>query len=144
MGRKQRIFVVEDHATTARALKTFLETKGYAVSVAEDVSSAVKFAENNAFDLLICDLRLPDGNGWDLIKRLCANGPVRGIAFTASDAEEDIARSKQAGFIDHVVKGCAADELAAVIEQTLKLQPKTRNSRPRGGSPMSQNGAIDV
>jgi DNA-binding response OmpR family regulator len=144
MAAKRRIFVVEDHPTTARALKVFLETQGYDVSVAGDVSSALKFAANNTFDLLICDLSLPDGNGWDLIKKLCANGPVRGIAFTASGSDEDIAQSKKAGFVDHVVKGCAADELVAVIEQTLKLQPKTRNSRRRGGSSPSQNGAIKV
>src|SRR5690349_14470172 len=124
MPDNRKIFVVEDHPTTARALKMFLETQGYQVSVAEDVASALKFAQNNVFDLLICDLSLPDGSGWDLMKKLSANGPIRGIAFTASGSEEDIARSKKVGFMHHVVKGAGTEELVSVIEQTLKTKPK--------------------
>ena len=59
MPNNRRIFVVEDHATTARALKMFLETHGYDVTVADDVASALRFAKKNTFDLLICDLSLP-------------------------------------------------------------------------------------
>ena len=140
MANNQKIFVVEDHPTTARALKMFLETQGYEVSLAEDVASAVNFAKDNSFDLLICDLSLPDGTGWDLMKRLRSAGPVRGIAFTASGSDEDIARSKEAGFIDHVLKGCSADELAATIKQSLKQQPKRKSSRPRR-TLHSRNGA---
>ena len=141
MGGNRRIFVVEDHPTTASALKMFLETQGYQVSVAEDVASALKFAKRNSFDLLICDLSLPDGSGWDLMNRLSADGQVRGIAFTASGSDEDITRSRQAGFIDHIVKGCSAEELVAVIEQTLKPGGKRQTSRTQRPRSRSRNGA---
>ena len=140
MPSAQKIFVVEDHATTARALKMFLETQGYEVSLAENVAAALTFAKRNTFDLLICDLSLPDGSGWDLMKRLSASGPVRGIAFTASGSEEDIVRSKQAGFIDHVVKGCSADDLVAVIKQSLRSPAKRKNLRNQRTSSRSRNG----
>ena len=84
MASKGRIFVVEDHATTARALAMYLETQGYHVSVADSVASALKHASQVSFDVLVCDIGLPDGNGWDLMKSLSAIGPVRGIAFSAS------------------------------------------------------------
>jgi DNA-binding response OmpR family regulator len=132
MSDPARIFLVEDHAATARALKMFLEAKGYRVSVAGDVASALAYANSNMFDLLICDLGLPDGTGWDLMKKLSAFGAIRGIAFTASGSDDDIARSKRVGFLRHVMKGSSADELVDVIEQTLavplpaKAQPSRR------------------
>jgi CheY-like chemotaxis protein len=102
----------------------YLETVGYAVTVAVDVASALETANGSAFDLLICDLSLPDGTGWDLMKKLSSKRPVRGIAFTASGGPEDIARSERAGFIRHIVKGCSAEELARVIKDALKVPPK--------------------
>ena len=114
-----KIFVVEDHETTARALKMYLETQGYEVTHAATMKSALKAADNN-FDLLICDISLPDGSGWDLMKKLSARKPVRGIAFTASGTPEDIARSKKVGFVRHLVKGSPAEELILAIEDVLK------------------------
>jgi CheY-like chemotaxis protein len=125
MTKRARLFIVEDHPTTARALKMYLEAVGYAVTIAADVASALKMADNEPFDLLICDLSLPDGTGWDLMKKLSSKRPVRGIAFTASGAPEDIARSERAGFIKHIVKGCSAEELTQVIKETLKAQVKS-------------------
>jgi CheY-like chemotaxis protein len=131
MSNQARIFIVEDHATTARALKMYLEAKGYSVTVAEDVASALDYAKANTFDLLICDLSLPDGSGWDLMKKLSADGAIRGIAFTASGSADDIARSKQVGFLQHVVKGSSADDLVNIIEQTLAVPLPAKKTRSR-------------
>jgi CheY-like chemotaxis protein len=120
MAAKTRIFVVEDHQGTAEALKLYLENQGYIVAIAENVASAVKYADTNAFDLLICDLRLPDGTGWDLMKKLSASGAVRAIAFTASGNPEDVARSRKVGFMEHLVKGSPAEDLVRAIEDALK------------------------
>jgi CheY-like chemotaxis protein len=130
MGKNIRIFVVEDHPTTARALKMYLETQDYVVTVAENVASALKAAAKRPFDLLICDLNLPDGTGWDLMKKLSSKRPIRGIAFTASGSDEDIARSRNVGFIKHLMKGCPAEDLTKVIEQVLKIEPKMQRARP--------------
>ena len=129
MARRANLLLVEDHPTTARALKMFLETLGYSVRVAVDVASAIETASASRFDLLICDLSLPDGTGWDLMKTLSQKGPVRGIAFTASDSAQDIARSKRVGFLRHILKGCAAEELTAVIAEVLKEAPGSAKSR---------------
>jgi DNA-binding response OmpR family regulator len=130
---KPRILVVEDHPTTARALTMYLETQGFAVRVAEDVASALETAKPGAFDLLICDLSLPDGTGWDLMKKLSARAPIRGIAYTASGSDADIARSMKVGFIKHLVKGCSTEELTAVIKDALNGSspdpPKPRSAK---------------
>ena len=80
MGREPyRIIVVEDHASTAQALQKFLTTIGYKVYVAPDIASARALAKAIEFDVLLSDLRLPDGTGWDLMEELSATKPVRAI-----------------------------------------------------------------
>jgi CheY-like chemotaxis protein len=128
MAKSARIFVVEDHPTTARALKMYLETQGYTVTIAENMAAALSTAEKMPFDLLICDLNLPDGTGWDLMKKLSDKGPIRGIAFTASGSAEDIARSKQVGFERHIVKGATAEELTEAIDKVLTTKTTTSRS----------------
>src|SRR4051812_49095584 len=107
MPSRAKLLLVEDHPATAQALKMYLETQRYLVEVVGDVASALEAATARAFDLLICDLNLPDGTGWDLMKKLSSKQPVRAIAFTASGADEDMAQSERVGFLKHVVKGCA-------------------------------------
>ena len=128
-GAKRRLFVVEDHPATARALTMYLESQGYTVTVAGSVASAMNVVEDAEFDLLICDLTLPDGTGWDLMKKISAKHPVRAIAYTASGAPDDIARSEKAGFIEHLVKGCSTEELMQTVEQALNASPKRLKSR---------------
>jgi CheY-like chemotaxis protein len=131
MATKGRIFIVEDHQTTARALKMYLETQGYDVAVANGVASALEHAKKSTFDLLVCDIGLPDGTGWDLMKKLSAKGPISGIAFTASGSAEDIARSRKVGFKQHLVKGSAAEDLVKAIEQALNSKTKPTASPKR-------------
>ena len=133
MAQSNRIFVVEDHPATARALKDYLETQGYVVTVAGDIASALEFAKNGEFDLLICDIGLPDGSGWDLMKKLSARGPVRGIAYTASGSDADIAQSEKAGFFKHLVKGSSTEELVAVIQEALNSDHKPKPATARSG-----------
>ena len=117
---KLRVFVVEDHPATARGLKMFLELSGYSVETAADVRSALKLAAKTEFDVLLCDLNLPDGTGWDLMERLCKKRPVAGVAYSAFDEPEHIARSKAAGFAEHVVKGTTPETIVAAIDRVTK------------------------
>lgn len=126
MSRQFRVFVVEDHAATARGLKVFLELAGYAVEVAADKKSALKLAEQMKFDVLVCDLSLPDGTGWELMEALRKTNPMRGIVFSAFDEPEHVARSKAAGFDEHVVKGTTPETLLAAIDRAARFEvPRT-------------------
>jgi CheY-like chemotaxis protein len=115
--RKLRVFVVEDHPGTTRALKGFLRGAGFEVQVATDVTSALELAGRIEFDVLLCDLNLPDGTGWDLLAQLSEEGPVRAIAFSAFDEPEHVARSEAAGFLEHFVKGSPPEDLLAAIRK---------------------------
>lgn len=100
----------------------FLELSGYSVEMASDVKSALKLAQNIKFDVLLCDLNLPDGTGWDLMERLRKKGPVDGVAYSAFDEPEHIARSLAAGFAEHVVKGTTPETLVAAIDRLAKAK----------------------
>src|SRR5438270_6692381 len=85
-----RLIVVEDHANTAEALKKFLKAVGYQVFVATDLASALSLASTVEFDLLLSDLALLDGNGWELLKRLSAERHICAIEFSAHNLHSDL------------------------------------------------------
>lgn len=116
------VFVVEDHAGTARGLKVFLELAGYVVTIASDMRSALQIAKTSRFDVLVSDLNLPDGTGWQLMEDLRKVKPVPGIVFSAFDEPEHLARSKAAGFDEHVVKGTTPETLLAAIDRLARFK----------------------
>ena len=118
MARKPiRLIVVEDHPDTAEGLKKFLKAVGYQVFVATDIGSALSLASSVDFDLLLSDIALPDGSGWELLKQLTAERPIRAIAFSAHNEPEDLKRSAAAGFVEHLAKPVSPEQLCAAIER---------------------------
>lgn len=114
-----RVLVVEDHPATARGLKMLLEISGYRVLLARDVATALALAAMSEFDVLLCDLILPDGDGWDLLEMLSDDRAIRAIAFSGLHGPEQIKRSRAAGFTEHVVKGAPAEDLLRALEHAL-------------------------
>ena len=119
-AQKFRILVVEDHVDTAYGLKMYFKQLGHDVRVALDVKSALAAAEESPFDILLSDLLLPDGNGWDLLRQLRSRGPVRAIALSGHNDTEDIARSNDAGFLLHLAKPIAMAELNRVFTEAME------------------------
>ena len=115
--RTLRLIVVEDHANTAEALKKFLKAVGYDVFVATDMASALTLASAVEFDVLLSDLALPDGDGWELLKRLSAERNIRAIALSAHNTPDDLRRSAEAGFIEHLPKPLCPEKLCAAINR---------------------------
>ena len=122
-----RVIVVEDHADTAEALCKFLTTIGYKVYVAPDVASARALAKAVEYDVLLSDLRLPDGTGWDLIEELRLEGPVRAIAMSGYNSEADVERSKQVGFLDHIAKPLVPERVTAALKRAASTPPPNWN-----------------
>lgn len=112
-----RVIVVEDHADTAEALRKFLTKIGYKVYVAPDVASARALAKAVEFDLLLSDLQLPDGTGWELMEELSAEGPVRGVAMSGFNTEADVERSRTVGFLDHIAKPLRPERLTTALKR---------------------------
>ena len=115
--RQLRLIIVEDHADSAEGLKRFLSAVGYQVFVATDMGSALSLASAVEFDVLLSDLALPDGSGWDLMKRLSAERRIRAIAFSGHNSPDDIRRSADAGFLEHIPKPLCPEKLCAAIDR---------------------------
>ncbi len=114
-----RILLVEDNLDTLRVMERLLKRKGYVVTAADGVLAALRLAEGREFDLLISDLGLADGSGLDLIGKLVASksAPIPGIALSGYGMDEDIRRSKEAGFLEHLIKPVDFPSLDAAIRR---------------------------
>ncbi len=114
--RPLRVLEVEDHAVTAKLMWMILTSEGHTVEVAGDVATALKLAEQQAFDLLLSDLGLPDGSGHDLMRRLRERGlKLPGIAMSGYGQEDDIRRSYEAGFAAHLTKPVSPEAVIQAI-----------------------------
>ncbi len=111
------LLLVEDHPDTARTLSRLLRRAGFAVITASDVASACAAAEREPFDLLISDLGLPDGSGYEIMRRVRETRSVPGIAMSGYGMEADVRRSHEAGFTEHLVKPVDVPELVAAIRR---------------------------
>lgn len=98
-----RILLVEDHDDTRMALSFLLGLK-YEVVTAADAAQARTAAAQGNFDLVISDIGLPDETGYQLMAALREQYNLRGVALTGYGMEDDILRSREAGFIAHLTK----------------------------------------
>lgn len=112
-----RILLVEDHPDTREALITLLGNSNYAVQGASSVEAALQLAAAQPFDVVVSDLGLPDGTGYDLMKQLRDRYAIKGIALSGYGMEDDQRRSREVGFLDHVIKPVNVGELIAVIQR---------------------------
>ncbi|HEX2852544.1 MAG TPA: chemotaxis protein CheB [Opitutaceae bacterium] len=110
-----RLLLVEDHVTTLITLARLLRRDGHEVTTAKTMAEGLAAAAARTFDLVISDLGLPDGTGTELMEKLRAAYGLRGIALSGYGMEEDIARSRDAGFITHLVKPVSIAELRRVL-----------------------------
>src|SRR6476660_7014129 len=116
-GRSLRILVVEDHGDTLRVLARLLDHFGHEISLANGAQSALEMIESKEFDVVLGDIGLPDGSGYEVIAQAKRKQPVKGVALTGFDKEEDIRRSKEAGFDFHLAKPVDFHELRTILAQ---------------------------
>ncbi len=114
-GLRRRILFVEDHAPTRTALKNLLIRRHFEVIEAASVTEALAVAADFSFDLLMSDIGLPDGDGYELLARLPKTHKFRAIALTGYGMQEDIDRSREAGFFSHLTKPIDIQDLDAVL-----------------------------
>jgi CheY-like chemotaxis protein len=99
-----RVLLVEDHEPTIEVLRRLLTRAGHHVTAAMTVAGAVQAAQHKKFDLLISDLGLPDGTGFDLMQQLRSSYHLPGIALSGYGMNDDLRRSREAGFAAHLIK----------------------------------------
>jgi PAS domain S-box-containing protein len=110
-----RILLVEDHEPTRTPLMRLLVRRGFRVVAVPSVKEALAAAAREPFDVVLSDIGLPDGDGFDLMKTLRERHHLRGIALTGYGMEEDVARGASAGFVAHLIKPISV----TVLDRTL-------------------------
>ncbi len=115
--RHLRILLVEDHTDTARILARILERRGHHVHISTSLHDAEAAAETEPLDLVLSDIELPDGSGYELMQFLRETHPVPGIAMSGHGMEQDVKRSREAGFSEHLVKPVDPERLEKAIEK---------------------------
>jgi PAS domain S-box-containing protein len=111
------ILLVEDHQDTRRTLSRLLTHFGHDVVTADNVERAMDIIGSNNINVVLCDIGLPDGSGYEVAAQARANGGIKAIALTGFGTEKDVRRSKEAGFDFHLVKPVNFHELQTVLDQ---------------------------
>lgn len=115
-----RILLLEDDIALIDGLQYALHKEGYEVETARRVSEAAKLPENS-YDLLLLDVALPDGTGYEVCESLRKSGNLVPVIFlTAADDEMSIVRGFDSGGDDYVTKPFGLSELCARINALLR------------------------
>ena len=117
----RKILLVDDHLDTINAMARLLHLTGFEVKTATTYADALSLCDNDAkYDLLISDVGLPDGTGYDLMRTvLHRNCASHGIAVSGYGAETDVQQSLEAGFSAHLVKPVEFETLRSAIQRLI-------------------------
>lgn len=112
-----RLLLLEDDTSLGETILSRLEKEKYQVSWAKDLSGARKLIQDKDFDLLVLDVGLPDGSGFDIAEELQGRYPV--IFLTALNSAENRLRGYELGANEYIPKPFHFKELLIRIEKTL-------------------------
>ena len=118
-GRKGqlRVFVVENHEDTRYLLGLLLEQLGHTVASAGSVGEALDLIPDSNSDMLISDVGLPDGDGWELLGRLGEDRPPYAVAMSGFGMSSDRARSLAVGYRHHLLKPVEPQQLEQLLDE---------------------------
>ncbi len=116
-SRELRILLVEDNCETGALLCKILERRGYQVDYGATMEAALELAKRFSYDLLLSDIGLPDGSGLELMQALQKTARIPGIAMSGFGMDDDLRRSRDAGFSEHLTKPISIAKLEEAIEK---------------------------
>lgn len=114
------ILLVEDDATLALGIEYSLKTEGYIVDMANSLAKGKELVDKVDYDLIILDIGLPDGNGFDLCRYIRKNKTTPIIFLTAQDEEVNIVMGLDIGGDDYITKPFRIKELISRIKAVLR------------------------
>ena len=133
---KQRLLIIEDNEEVRENLAEILEIYGYITVTAKNGLEGVKACIQDPPDMVLCDIMMPELDGYGVLNLLSENERTAGIPFifiTAKTETEDIRRGMNLGADDYITKPFYKDELLQVIRTRLKkaaLRNKAASSAP--------------
>ena len=120
--RVLRVFVVENHPDTLKYLRMYLVGMGHEVSSALTMQEALVALPDADPDVLLSDIGLPDGDGWELLRRLQGRlkRPVYALAMSGFGLNADQARSRAVGFRHHLLKPFPPERLGDLLDEAAR------------------------
>lgn len=116
----RRVLVIEDDATVAEIVRTYLQAGGYIVDIATDSFSGLAAVAASTPDLVVLDRMLPGIDGTEVCRRIRADSSVPIIMLTALGSEDDRIDGLEAGADDYVVKPFSPRELVLRVNSVLR------------------------
>lgn len=141
MMTRKRLLIIEDDATFSLMLRTWLEKKGFDVAVSSTLSQSKKVLSKGAFDLVLCDLRLPDGEGVEVLEWMHRQGCTLPLIMMTHYADiQSAVQSMKLGACDYVSKPVNPDILMQKINEALAtaVTAGSQNNSVTGESNMQQ------
>ena len=120
-----KILLVEDDEQLARFLMRFLNSEGYTTDYANGQKNALKFFEENAYDCVLLDISLKDGNGYSVCAAIKAQNDTPVIFITASADEACTVAGFEIGADDYIGKPFGTRELLARMKNVMRRHQKT-------------------
>jgi len=115
---KLSILIIEDDQVINRIMSQYVRKMGHDVISANCWSDADKYLESHEPDLIVTDVRLPDGDSLALLPKLVENQPV--IVLTAYGSVKDAVEAMKAGAFEYLIKPVSPDEFTLVVERALE------------------------
>lgn len=131
-----KILLVEDNEAIIMGLEYLLTQEGYQAETARSIQEAYNVVEKEAVDLILLDISLPDGNGFDLCKYVKTESDIPVIFLTAKEEEADVVKGLDMGADDYIIKPFRNRELVSRIKNVLR--------RSGGGSSLLQCRDITI
>lgn len=123
----KRLFLVEDDLSLINGLSFAVKKQGYEIDVARTALEADKMWVNGQYDLVILDVSLPDGSGFDLCKKIRQTSKIPIMFLTAADEETDIIMGLDIGGDDYITKPF---KLAVFLSRINALLRRSENFNP--------------
>ena len=130
-GRPSSVLVVDDHEDTRQMSLIVLRSQGFDASVAESGDAAFDRACELNPDVIVTDLAMPDGDGWELIQKLSSDPRTKEIPvvmLTACATEAVRSRAAREGLAAFFFKPCAPEALAAELKRLCSRRPTTNDA----------------
>jgi two-component system nitrogen regulation response regulator NtrX len=117
----KRVLIVDDEENIGRSLRMILEREGYAVSVCRSAAEFRKHPDAYRADAYLLDLKLPDGNGIELLKAIRANGSVSpATMISGHGAISDAVEATRAGAFDFLEKPLSRDRVLLAVKNAME------------------------
>ncbi len=124
-----RILLIDDEEKLRSLLSRIISLEGFTVTQSGDLKSALNILQKEAFDVLLCDVKLPDGNGVDFVKEVKEKYPlVEVILLTAYGNISDGVKAIKNGAFDYLLKGDDNDKIIPLLNQAINKSNQNKKA----------------